>query len=174
MANFSHTHDAANASFSICVYRDSVQVIEREAHAAGCHWPWTFCSRTAPKPWEEASAEMVVSAVGSYSIRMLGVVSSLLRLVKALSCVGVQSQAFFALNSSRNGLDNSAMFGENLPSWFTIPRNLWSSETDFGVSICCMTAVLLGSAVNYASLINDMSQEHKTGFAKFTFSAVAS
>ena len=90
---------------------------------------------------------MVVSAVGSYSVRMLGVVSSFLRLVKALSCVGVQSQAFFALNSCRNGLDNSAMFGENLPSWFIIPRNLWSSKTDFGASICCMTAVLLGLTV---------------------------
>ena len=41
----------------------------------------------------------------------------------------------------------AAMFGENLPSWFTIPRNLRSSETDFGVSICFMAAVLLGSAV---------------------------
>ena len=119
MANFSHAHVAANASFSICVYQDSVQVIECEAYATGCHWPCTFCSRTAPKPGEEASAEMVVSAVGMYSVRML-VVSSFLRLVKASSCVGVQSQAFFALNSSRNGLDNSAMFGENLPSWFTI------------------------------------------------------
>ena len=85
--------------------------------------------------------------LGSYIVRMLGVVRSFLRLVKSLSCVGVQSQAFFALNSSRNGLDNSAMFGENLPSWFTIPRNLQSSETDFGVSICCTAAVLLGSAV---------------------------
>ena len=90
---------------------------------------------------------MVVSAVGSYSVSMLGVVSSFLRLVKALSCVGVQSQVFFALKSSCNGLDNSAMFGENLPSWFTIPRNLRSSETDFSVSICYMTAVLLGSVV---------------------------
>ena len=72
-------------------------------------------------------------ALGSYIVRMLGVVRSFLRLVKSLSCVGVQSQAFFALNSSRNGLDNSAMFGENLPSCFIIPRNLWSSETDFGV-----------------------------------------
>ena len=78
---------------------------------------------------------------------MLGVVRSLLRLGKSLSCVGVQSQAFFALNSSCNGLDNSAMLGENLPSWFTIQRNLWSFETDFGVSICCMAAGLLGSAV---------------------------
>ena len=147
MTNFSHAHVAANTSFSICMYRDSVQVIEREAYATGCHWPWTFCRRTAPKPWEEASAEMVVSAVGLYSVRMLGVVRSILRLVKALSCVGVQSQAFFALNSSRNGLDNSAMFGENLPSWFTIPRNLRSSETDFGSFVCCMAAVLLGSAV---------------------------
>ena len=100
--------------FDLCVSRFStVQVIEREAYATGCHWPWTFCSRTAPKPWEEVSAEMVVSAVGSYSVSMLGVVSSFLRLVKVLSCVGVQSQAFFALNSSRNGLDNSATFGEN-------------------------------------------------------------
>ena len=86
-------------------------------------------------------------ALGSYIVRMLGVVRSFLRLVKALSCVGVQSQAFFALNNSHNGLDNSAMLGENLPSWFTIPRNLQSSETDFDVFICCMAAVLLGSAV---------------------------
>ena len=64
------------------------------------------------------------------------------------------------------------MFRENLPSWFTIPRNLQSSETDFGASICCMAAVLLGSAITYASLINDMSQECKTSVAKFTFSKV--
>ena len=89
---------------------------------------------------------MVVSALGSYNVQMLGVISSFLRLLKASTCVGVQSQAFFALNSSQNGLDNSAMFGENLSSWITIPRNLQSSETDFGVSICCMAAVLLGSA----------------------------
>ena len=81
-------------------------------------------------------------ALGLYSVRMLGVVRSFLRLVKALSCVGVQNQAFFDLNSSCNGLDNSAMFGENLPSWFTIPRNLRRSETDFGVSICCVAAVM--------------------------------
>ena len=86
-------------------------------------------------------------AIGSYIFRMLGIVRSFLRLVKSLSCVGVQSQAFFALNSYRNGLDNSAMFGENLPSWFTIPSYLWSFETDFGVSICCMAVVLLRSAV---------------------------
>ena len=110
MANFSHTHVAANASFSICVYWDSVHVIEREAYATGCHWPWTFCSRTASKPWEEASAEMAVSAVGSYSVRMLGAVSSFLRLVEVLSCAGVHSQAFFELNSSHNGLDNSATY----------------------------------------------------------------
>ena len=109
MSNFSHAHVAANASFSICAHQDSVQVIEREAYAIECHWPWTFCSRTDPKPWEEASAEMVVSALGSYGVRMSGVVSSFFRLVKTLSCVGVQSQAFFALNSSHNGLDNSAM-----------------------------------------------------------------
>ena len=102
---------------------------------------------------------------------MLEVVRSLLRLVKSLSCVGVQSQAFFALNSFCNGLDNSAMFGENLPSWFTIPRNLWSSETDFGVSICCMAAWIVGVS-SYASLINNMSQERKTDVAKFTFSTV--
>ena len=98
MANFSHTHFAANASFSICVYRDSIQVIKGEAYVTECHWPWTFCSRTAPKPWEEASAEMVVSAVGSYSVSMLGVVSSFLRLVKALSCVG--SRARLSLHST--------------------------------------------------------------------------
>ena len=146
MANFSHAHVAANASFSICAYQDSVQVIEHEAYVTGCHWPWTFCSRTAPRPWEETSAEMAVSALGHQGHTVLGV-RSFLRLVKGLYCVGVQSQAFFALNSSRNGLDNSAMFGENLQSWFTIPRNLRGSETDFGVSICCMAAALLGSAV---------------------------
>ena len=51
-------------------------------------------------------------ALGLYIVRMLEVVRSFLRLVKSLSCVGVQSQTFFALNNSRNDLDNSAMFGE--------------------------------------------------------------
>ena len=50
---------------SQCVnIEDSVQVIDHEAYATECHWPWTFCSRTAPKPWKEASAEMAVSAPG--------------------------------------------------------------------------------------------------------------
>ena len=122
--------------------------MEHEVYATGYRWPWTFYNKTALKPWEEASAGMVVSALGSYSVRMLGVASQLFLEISEnfILCWG-PDKAFFALNSSHNGFDNSAMFGENLPSWFTIPRNLQSSETDFGISICCMAAILLGSAV---------------------------
>ena len=86
---------------------------------------------------------MVVLAFGSYRARMVGVVNSCLSFANASSCTGVHSQAFLSLSNSRNGFDNSAMFGENFP---TMPRNLRSSGMDLGVSICSMEAILLGSA----------------------------
>ena len=109
-------------------------------------------------------------APGSYSVRMLGVVISFLRLVKALSCVGIQSQAFFALNSSRNGLDKSAMLERicqvGLPS-----QGICGVLKQISVFHLLYGSSFVGVS-SYASLINDMSQDRKTGLGKFTFSTV--
>ena len=100
-------------------------------------------------------------ALGSYSVRMLGVVKSFLRLVKALSCVGVQSQAFFALNSSHNGwitqLCLERIFQASLPSQgiYGVLKQISGFHLLYGSSFVEVSS--------YASLINDMSQERKAG-----------
>ena len=102
---------------------------------------------------------------------MLGV-RSFLRLVKV--CLVLGSTARLSLHSTAlamvwiTQLCLERICRAGLPSQ-GICRSL---KTDFDVSISCMAAVLLGSAVTYASLINDMSQEHKTGLTKFIFSTV--
>ena len=50
------------------------------------------------------------------------------------------------LSSSRSGCVSSASLGVNFPSWFTIPMNLRSAETDVGGCIFVIAAVLSGSA----------------------------
>ena len=58
--NFSHAQIAARASFSTCMYCYSVCDIEQDAKTTGLHRPSVFCSSTAPKPYAEASAEILV------------------------------------------------------------------------------------------------------------------
>ena len=55
----------ASASFSICAYRLSVSDIDRDANATGLQFVSHNCSRTAPSPYDEASADTLDSAAGS-------------------------------------------------------------------------------------------------------------
>ena len=56
--NFSNAQVMASASFSIWAYLFSVSVIEREANATG-RYSDSSLWRTAPSPYDDASAEMV-------------------------------------------------------------------------------------------------------------------
>ena len=59
--NCSHAQVIESASFSICVYFCSVLVSDHELYATGFHSPLScFCSKTAPIPNEEASADTLV------------------------------------------------------------------------------------------------------------------
>ena len=63
--NLSHAHVVANASILIWAYRVSVSVIDLDAYAIGLHSNLLCCRRTAPSPWEDASALTLVGAWGS-------------------------------------------------------------------------------------------------------------
>ena len=69
-------HVMASASFSICAYLRSVFVMDREAYATGRQDVPFAWSSTAPSPNDEASADILVCAWGSYTVKMWGVVSS--------------------------------------------------------------------------------------------------
>ena len=56
----------ARASFSIWAYLLSVTVIQREIYATGWSSPELCrCSKTAPRPKDDASADAIVSKFGS-------------------------------------------------------------------------------------------------------------
>ena len=60
----------ASASFSIWAYLVSVEDMAREMYTTGLHsCSGSLWSSTAPKPKDEASAEMDVSRLGSYKAR---------------------------------------------------------------------------------------------------------
>ena len=50
-------------NLSISDYRFSVSVIERDAKSTGDHVFLTCCSKTAPRPCDDASADTFVAAV---------------------------------------------------------------------------------------------------------------
>ena len=124
----------ASGSFSICAYRRSVSIIDREAYAIGFHWESSSCSSTAPSPYEEASADIFVGASGSYRARTAGLESSSLTCANAHSWAGPHTQVLDLLSSSCNGCVSSASFGVNFPNWFTIPINCRSLEMSSGNS----------------------------------------
>ena len=65
LANVSHAQVEASASFAICTYLFSVLLSDVEAYATGFHPSADLWSKTAPSLWDEASAEIFVSAIGS-------------------------------------------------------------------------------------------------------------
>ena len=146
MENFSQAHVVTSASFSICAYHCSVSDIEREAYATGFQSESVFWSRTAPRPYADASAEISDSFSGSYRVRTVGWESSSFTWAKACSWLGPQMHVFPLLSSSCSGSVSVARFGENFPSWLTIPINLRSSGTFSGGFIRRMAEVLSGSA----------------------------
>ena len=49
------------------------------------------------------------------------------------------------LSKSYSGADRSEMLRENFPSWFTIPKILWSSVTFLGSGMSLMADIFAGS-----------------------------
>ena len=62
--------------------------MEQEAYDTSLHIPSDFCNSTAPKLYEDASAEILVMAKGSYKARTVWEESSSLILSNALCCAG--------------------------------------------------------------------------------------
>ena len=86
LENFSQAHVVARASFSICAYRRSVSFMVLEAYAMGFQVPSTCWSKTAPSPYDDASAEIFVGAFGSYSASVVGLESSSFTCWNAVDC----------------------------------------------------------------------------------------
>lgn len=56
------------------------------------------------------------------------------------------TRVFLELRSSLSGLDSSAIWGWNLLSWWTIPRNPLGSGWSLGLSFCSIASTFLGSS----------------------------
>jgi len=69
--NLTQAHVRARASFSICALHNSVSVMVRKANETAYHSRLHsgLCRITAPKPKEDASADILVSALGSFNVR---------------------------------------------------------------------------------------------------------
>ena len=133
--NLLQAHTMARASFSIWAYLCSVSVSAFEANATGFHEPCSSWSRTAPKPYDEASVDILAATWGLYNARVDGFVISCFKAAKARSCFGLHCHTLRALSNSLSGWVRSAMRGENFLNWFIIPKNRRSSETSLGLGI---------------------------------------
>ena len=77
----------------------------------------------------------------------MGFVSFSCTSLKAALWAGPQVQALDFPRMAQRGWVFSSNVGMNFPSWFAIPRNLLTPETDLGGSISRMASVLPGSAL---------------------------
>ena len=76
----SNLHESINPTFQF----ECNSTLSLEAYVPSLQ----FCSRTAPSPYEEASAETLDFVWGSYSTRVVGFESSSYTCAKACSCAG--------------------------------------------------------------------------------------
>lgn len=80
--------------------------------------------------------------------------------LKDASCCSPYVQMFFLLffcSSCHSGMVREARSLVNLMSWFTLPKNRWSSGAFLGAGKFMMPEIFAGSA--YTITINDGSQE---------------
>src|SRR4029434_3824145 len=146
----SHAHVTARVSFSIWAYLLSVSLRAREAYATGFSvWSSCFCSRTAPKAYEDESADTTVYACVLYSAMTGGLLSSPLMLSSACCWGCPHVHIFFTRRRSRSGCVFSASSGMYFPRWFTMPTNHLSPLTLLGSSMAATAFILFGSALLY-------------------------
>ena len=124
LANRSHAHVRARASFSIWAYQDSQSVIDRDAYATTFRSAFTSSyRRVAPSPYELASADIIKGLVASYHANVDAVHSFFLMLPMAF-CWAVSHVHITSLwSNSLSGLAKEVKLGANLSIWFTMPRN---------------------------------------------------
>ena len=94
----------------------------------GFHLSSSLCSSTAPSPYEDASADTLVSAFGSYNPNTLLVASSCFTAENAASCAVPHDQVQFFLSRACSGRRRSDNLQENLPRWFAmlIAQKQWT------------------------------------------------
>ena len=91
-------------------------VSARDMNTTGFHFPSIcFWVRTAPRPYEDASADRIVSSAGSKIARAGAELNFSFTTPNACCWGGPQTQAFFLLRSSLSGWVSSARFGMYLP-----------------------------------------------------------
>ena len=92
-------------------------VNDREIYEMGFMTPsCCFCSKTAPRPKHDTSAETTVSRVGSNRAMTGAVVSARITSAKACHCGVPHIHALSLLRSSFSGRVFSARWGENFPN----------------------------------------------------------
>ena len=94
-----------------------------------------FCSKTAPRPYEDASADTTVLAPALKSAKTGVEVMIRFTSLKQFCCASPQIHALVLISRSRSGLVLSAKLGANLLNWLSIPRNQCNSVVLVGVGI---------------------------------------
>ena len=79
-------------------------------------WPDDFWRRTAPRPKDEASAEIFEQAWGLNKARTVGLANSHFTFSKAVCWLGSHSHDLFGLRSSQSGWLSCDRLGENFPN----------------------------------------------------------
>ena len=103
------------------------------------------CSTTAPRPYDGASAAILVALLGSYKVSIGVDVRAFLILSKASYCSGPHVHTVFLTSSSRMGFVMSVRLLVNLLNWFTIPRKERTSCWLFGAGISRTALTFAGS-----------------------------
>ena len=75
------------------------------------------CNRTAPRPYDDASAAIFDALLGSYNVSTGAEVNAILTLLKASCCGGSQVQVLVLTRSFRMGCVKSARLLVNLLNW---------------------------------------------------------
>ena len=95
-----------------------------------------FCSKTAPRPYEDASADTTVLAPALKSAKTgVEVIMIHFTSLKQFCCASPQIHVLVLISRSRSGLVLSAKLGANLLNWLSIPRNQRNSVVLVGVGI---------------------------------------
>ena len=130
-------------------------VIDLEMNETGFQVFGSSCNSTAPRPYDNASAAILVALLGSYKVSIGDVVRAVLILLKASCCGGLHVHAVFLTSNSRMGFVISARFEVNLLNWFTIPRKERTSCGLVGCGISMIACFSLGLAVFHSSPRSD-------------------
>ena len=118
---------------------------KHNAKATGCQMLSCCCSRTAPRPFFDASEEIRVLQCGSKYFRTALVVINDFSHATAWVCGVSKCQIMSFTRSVCRGVVSADRYGIRFPSYVIMPRNHWRSITLVEFDILRRTAILLKS-----------------------------